>query len=45
MKDLKLTDLQRYETLILDLDGTLLDSMQVWNEVDEIFLGKRGFKQ
>ena len=44
MKDLKFTDLQRYETLILDLDGTLLDSMQVWNEVDEIFLGKRGFK-
>ncbi len=44
MKDLRLNDLREYDALIFDLDGTILDSMEVWNEVDEIFLGKRGFK-
>ncbi|MCR5805310.1 MAG: HAD family phosphatase [Clostridia bacterium] len=44
MKDLSLNDLREYDALIFDLDGTILDSMEVWNEVDEIFLGKRGFK-
>ena len=29
--------------MIFDLDGTLLDSMYVWNEVDEIFLRRRGY--
>ena len=28
---------------IFDLDGTLLDSMHVWKEIDVEFLGKRGF--
>ena len=28
---------------IFDLDGTILDSMWVWNRVDETFLGRRGF--
>ncbi len=28
---------------IFDLDGTLLDSMWVWDRVDEEFLGARGF--
>ncbi|MGN1206239.1 MAG: HAD family hydrolase [Eubacterium sp.] len=28
---------------IFDLDGTLLDSMWVWNQVDIDFLGKRGY--
>lgn len=32
----------KYKACIFDLDGTLLDSMGVWKEVDEIFLGKRG---
>lgn len=27
---------------IFDLDGTLLDSMDVWNEIDRIFLSRRG---
>ena len=31
-------------TLIFDLDGTILDSMKVWGEVDEIFLSKRSLK-
>lgn len=44
MKDLRFNDLRNYDALIFDLDGTILDSMEVWNEVDEIFLGKRGFK-
>lgn len=29
--------------VIFDLDGTLLDSMWVWNQVDIDFLGARGF--
>lgn len=29
---------------IFDLDGTLLDSMWVWNKVDVDFLGARGFE-
>lgn len=29
--------------VIFDLDGTLLDSMWVWNQVDVDFLGERGF--
>lgn len=33
-----------FSTLIFDLDGTLLDSMRVWGDVDEVFLGKRGLK-
>lgn len=27
---------------IFDLDGTLLDSMNVWKEVDKVFLSRRG---
>lgn len=30
--------------VIFDLDGTLLDSMWVWNQVDIDFLGARGFE-
>ena len=29
---------------IFDLDGTLLDSMGVWDQVDIDFLGKRGIE-
>lgn len=29
---------------IFDLDGTLLDSMDVWNDVDRIFFAKRGME-
>ncbi|MCD8158609.1 MAG: HAD family phosphatase [Clostridiales bacterium] len=32
------------EALILDLDGTLIDSGYVWNKVDEDFFSKRGMK-
>lgn len=32
----------KYKACIFDLDGTLLDSMGVWKEVDKIFLGRRG---
>lgn len=32
-----------YSTLIFDLDGTLLDSMNAWCELDRTFLAKRGF--
>ena len=33
-----------YDALILDLDGTILDSMDLWNEVDRIFLSERGIE-
>lgn len=32
-----------FEGAIFDLDGTLLDSMHVWKEIDLEFLAKRGF--
>ena len=32
------------DILIFDLDGTILDSMRVWNQVDIDFLGRRGFE-
>ena len=33
----------KYEVVIFDLDGTLIDSMGVWEKIDSEFLGKRGF--
>ena len=32
------------EAVFLDLDGTLLDSMGVWTEIDRRFLAKRGLE-
>lgn len=32
-----------FSGVIFDLDGTLLDSMGVWAEIDTDFLGRRGF--
>ena len=34
--------LRRFTCAAFDLDGTLLDSMGVWREVDRRFLGRRG---
>ena len=31
------------DALIFDVDGTLLDSMTVWNQADTVFLNSRGF--
>ena len=31
------------EACIFDLDGTLLDSAELWSDIDRQFLGKRGF--
>ena len=31
-----------FEAAIFDLDGTLLDSMAIWHEIDIEFLGRRG---
>ncbi|MFV0528210.1 MAG: HAD family hydrolase [Lachnospiraceae bacterium] len=33
-----------YQGAIFDLDGTLLDSMKVWEEIDIEFLGNRGVR-
>lgn len=38
----KQTNQQAIKAAIFDLDGTLLDSMHVWGEVDAAFLSKRG---
>ena len=32
------------DALILDIDGTLLDSMTIWNQADVVFLSKHGFE-
>ena len=33
--------IRQFEAVIFDLDGTLIDSMWVWEEIDKEFLGKR----
>ncbi len=35
-------DLSSYRCIIFDLDGTILDSTEVWAKVDMDFLGRRG---
>lgn len=37
-------DFKKCEGIIFDLDGTLIDSMGVWEQIDIDFLGKRGFE-
>lgn len=32
---------ERFDAVIFDMDGTLIDSMWVWYQIDETFLGKR----
>lgn len=34
----------KYKAIIFDLDGTLIDSMQLWREVDAEFLNSRGIE-
>ena len=34
--------MKQYKGAIFDLDGTLLDSMRVWDDIDVAFLKKRG---
>ncbi|MBN1327259.1 MAG: HAD family phosphatase [Candidatus Cloacimonetes bacterium] len=34
----------RYKAVIFDLDGTLIDSMGIWYDVDREFLGKRNIE-
>ncbi|MDY0151998.1 MAG: HAD family phosphatase [Candidatus Cloacimonas sp.] len=34
----------KYKAIIFDLDGTLIDSMQLWREVDTEFLNSRGIE-
>ena len=36
--------MKTYKAYIFDLDGTLLDSMGVWDQIDIDFLAKRGIK-
>jgi HAD superfamily hydrolase (TIGR01509 family) len=35
---------KEYKAVIFDLDGTLIDSMSIWRQVDREFLGKRGIE-
>lgn len=37
-------DINSYDAVIFDLDGTLIDSNWVWKKIDEDFLGRRGFE-
>ena len=37
------TDIYSFEGYIFDLDGTLVESAHVWNQVDKVFLARRGF--
>ena len=41
---LKALSKEGVKLLIFDLDGTLLDSMSVWNDVDVEFLGRYGYE-
>ena len=36
--------LKQIKGAIFDLDGTLLDSMGVWSDVDRIFFARRGME-
>ena len=36
--------MKQYKGAIFDLDGTLLDSMRVWDDIDVTFLKKRGLE-
>lgn len=36
--------LKNIKGAIFDFDGTILDSMWVWNQIDADFLGARGFE-
>ena len=42
--DLKTLSREGVKLLIFDLDGTLLDSMSVWHDVDVEFLGRYGYE-
>ena len=37
-------DFSRFNGIIFDLDGTLIDSGHVWSDIDTKFLAKRGFE-
>ena len=37
--------LKGIEAIIFDIDGTLMDSMRVWTDIDDIFLEKYGLEE
>ena len=37
-------DITKFKGAIFDLDGTLLDSMHIWHDVDEEFFRRRNLK-
>ena len=37
--------LQNIDGIIFDMDGTLLDSMWIWPDVDDVYLGKYGLEK
>jgi HAD superfamily hydrolase (TIGR01509 family) len=36
--------IQNYQGVIFDLDGTLVDSMWIWEDIDRLFLEERGYE-
>lgn len=37
-------NLDNYDLIIFDLDGTLVDSMWIWEEIDRVYLEERGIE-
>ena len=40
----RMTDRKKIRAVIFDLDGTLIDSLEIWREVDEEFFARRGMQ-
>ena len=44
MRDFSEFSIDRYKAVIFDLDGTLIDSMGMWSDIDVEYLGRFGIE-